>query len=346
MLRRERVRLALSLQQAWQQGQQQKYDLVLPLSTIFQPYMKRLRAAENTLTKARQHGLGLIEPLLLDAVKSEARSLRITLQDHEGCHFPQRYPFPLRDFYRDLIQLEEEFPAVRVDWEESLLIVETDTIILEALELGHFTMRLNWDWWARHGNLDCLRVIAEEPHPSELNDEVPHPHVRSGELCSGEALPALEKSLREGRLAEFFLLAWAVLTNYNPASAYVRLDEWQGIPCYDCGEVINPEERSYCERCDHEYCSNCISSCSGCDAIRCHSCLTDCSVCQQPCCGNCLETSAVSEQQLCRHCQGTCPSCHTTIGPDDVHAETGLCPDCHQNLNEENSDETVSTAVS
>jgi hypothetical protein len=349
MTQQERIRVALQFQKHWQLGQERQLQSVVSITTMIAMYLKRLRHSEDLFNLARSCNLHLIEPSLEEQTRFHARSLRITLQDQESGQQSVRRSFSLRDFYQDLVQLEQEFPAVRVNWEESQLIVETENIILADVELGHFSLRLNWKHWAQDQNLTCLKVVAEEPNTAELNDEISHPHVREGELCVGDALSALHKAFEEGRLAEAFLIVRAVLTNYNSKSAYVRLEEWQGIPCYDCGNVTNPEERNYCEGCEHDYCQDCISSCSSCGDSRCLSCLGECSVCNERCCGTCSETSTISDQAICRSCREVCPGCQGTVGPGDLHTETGLCPDCYvepDESSEETADETVETAAS
>jgi len=323
------IRIATLLQKQWQLGLQRQKEAEVPLSSVFRPYLKRLRKAENLLNLARHHGLRLIEPLLEEKVICQVRNLRITLQDYETIQFTDRHQFHLRDFYQDLVQLELEFAELRIDWDESLLIVETETIILEDVELGHFSIRLNWKQWAQEHSVACLRIVAEEPNTAELSHEISHPHVRDGELCAGEAQSALNKALEEGRLAEAFLIVRSVLTTDNRNSAYVRLDEWRGLPCYDCGFVTSPDDRSYCDCCKHDYCSNCVSSCASCDNWRCMSCVETCSACQESCCRYCSMSSAISDQELCRSCREICPGCQSTVGPGDLHSETGLCPDCH-----------------
>ena len=349
MTQQERIRVAVLLQQHWQLGLERQLQAVAPLSIMIAHYLKRLRHSEHLLSLARSRGLHLIEPSLEEKARFLARSIRISLQDHESAHAVTRRSFALRDFYQDLLQLEQEFIIVRVDWEESQLIVETETILLGDVELGHFSIRLNWTQWAQDPTLNCLKVIAEEPNTAELNDEITHPHVREGELCVGDALSSLHKAFEEGRLAEAFLIVHAVLTTYNPKSAYVRLEEWQGIPCYDCGQVTNPEDRSYCDGCQHDYCHECITSCSSCGDSRCLSCLGECSVCHERCCGTCSETSTLSDQMICRSCREVCPGCQGTVGPGDLHAETGLCPDCHVESPEpslETAHETMETTAS
>ena len=335
------TRVATKLQEQWQLGLQHQQDQVVPLMSVIQPYLKRFRHAEYLLSLARSHGLELIKPSLEEKVQFQARSLRITLQDHENVHFPVRRQFLWRNFYQDLLQLEQEFVDLQVNWDESVLVVETEAIILEDVELGHFSIRLNWKQWAQERSMACLKIVAEDPNTAELNDEITHPHVRDGELCAGEAITALHKALNEGRLAEAFLIVRSVLTTYNRNSAYVRLDEWQGIPCYDCGNVTNPDDRAYCDGCQHDYCSSCISSCASCGDSRCLSCVGTCSACQENCCGNCSMTSAISDQELCRSCREVCPDCQIPVGPGDLHAESGLCPDCHVDDSETPPEETL-----
>ena len=112
------IRVAAQLQKHWQLGLKRQQDAVVPLATVINPYVKRLRHAERLLGLARSHSLELIETSLEEKVQIQARSLRITLQDHEGTHFPVRHQFLLRDFYQDLLQIEEEFADLKVNWEE------------------------------------------------------------------------------------------------------------------------------------------------------------------------------------------------------------------------------------
>ena len=350
MTKKEMIRVATQFQDYWTFGLQRQQDAVVPLASVIKTYLKRLRNSERKLGLARSKNLELVRPSLEEDVLLNARSLRITLQDHETAHFPVRHQFLLKDFYQDLLQLEQEFAAVSVEWDETSLIVQTETIILEDLELGHFSLKLNWKEWAQERSLRCLKIIAEEPNTADLDEEITHPHVRHGELCAGDALSALHKALEEGRLAEVFLIVRSVLTNYNSKSAYVRLDEWQGVRCYDCGNVANSDDPSFCDGCDHDYCSSCLSSCSSCSVSRCLGCLGNCSACLESCCRNCSVTSAISDQEICRSCREVCPGCQSNVGPGDLHVDSGLCPDCHvdepETLSEEILHEAVPTAAS
>lgn len=343
MDQQERIRLAVRLQQQWQRGVERQWEELVPLSDLLRPYLKRLRQAEEQWSVAYEKDFSLAEPLLLERVQRQARSLRITLQDLESEHFPARQMYLLADFYQDLVQLEEEFPCVRVNWQTSQLMVETEPIVLNDLDLGPFSIRLNWNDWTLHRDLHSLQVIAVEPHPAELHEEVTHPHVRDGELCSGDAQDALLKALRQGRLAEAFLLIRAVLTHYNPRSAYVSLENWHGTACQNCGISVSDDDRSYCEACENDFCPECSDSCASCGACRCLRCLDTCDCCEDRCCPGCLETTA-TEQSLCQSCRVTCPGCDQLYGPGDLQDDTGLCQDCTLPPHEESIDVSTRAA--
>ncbi len=344
MEHRERLRLAGRLQQQWQRGLERQWEGLTSLSDTIRPYLKRLRRAEERWELAREHGFSLSEPLLQEEVCCQARSLRITLQDLETGHYPSRQVFTLSDFYQDLLQLEDEFPEVSINWDTNQLMVVTDRIVLEDIDLGPFCLRLNWNEWTLRQDLHSLEVIADEPNTAELNAEVTHPHVRNGELCSGDAQFALLKALQQGRLAEVFLLVQAVLNEYNPGSAYVKLENWHGTSCNNCGTSVNDDDRSYCEACQNDYCTYCCDNCGNCGACRCLGCLESCSACDERFCPGCLSTT-VTDQSICRSCRVRCPKCREFYSPGDLSNETGLCPTCDDQSTEESIDEVSEATV-
>jgi len=347
MTQRERLRVAVRLQQHWQRGLERQWEVLQPITEVISPHLRRLREAERLLRMAHEQGYTLSKPFLFERVTNHARYLRITLQDRESHHYPAQQEFALRDFYQDLLQLEEEFPQVRVDWDQYLLIVVTDPIVLNDIELGPFSIRLNWADWTLHQSLQAVQVLAEDPHPAELNADITHPHVREGELCAGDAQESLLKAFQQGRLAEAFLLIKAVLTCYNPRSAYVSLENWYGTACNSCGDIVDEDDRSYCEACQHDYCPSCSECCATCGSCRCLSCLESCSGCDSRCCPDCLELTR-THQSVCRNCRETCPGCHQLMGPGDLDTESGLCHDCTPESVpfKEASHEAVSTAAS
>jgi hypothetical protein len=112
-----------------------------------------------------------------------------------------------------------------------------------------------------------------------------------------------------------------VLTTYNPGSPYVSLDNWQGHPCFECGDTVDEDERYWCSGCDHDLCESCISSCHGCDDSRCRNCLSDCPECEEPTCRECLKHCQTCGASCCRSCleDGLCPSCQQSQEGEPEH---------------------------
>ena len=75
------------------------------------------------------------------------------------------------------------------------------------------------------------------PNPASTNSDVIHPHVKDGELCAGDAKAPINAALASGRLADAFLIIQSTLTDLQRRSAYVKLDQWHGVPCSDCSRI-------------------------------------------------------------------------------------------------------------
>ena len=226
---------------------------------------------------------------------------------------PEHPLLPLPELVKELEHLEEEFGPWRYDKDSQELIVPTEPIVLEDRNFGPFEIRLALDRLGRQARNGCYKVVALEPHPPTSNDSVTHPHVSDDHLCEGEASAPIMAALTEGRLADFFILVRCVLNTYNPGSPYVSLDNWEGIACHDCGSVTSDDDTHYCEACNHDYCSECMSYCRTCDDSSCSSCLEECPACTERVCADCLET--------CDQCAGRC--CKSCL-------EEGMCPECRE----------------
>ena len=105
------------------------------------------------------------------------------------------------------------------------------------LYFGPFEIRLDW---RQLGSATPYRVVALDPHPAAKDTDVTHPHVQEEQLCEGEGRSAVRAALAEGRLYDFFLLVSQLLHTYGRGSAYVELDNWDGIPCDDCNAPVRP----------------------------------------------------------------------------------------------------------
>lgn len=212
---------------------------------------------------------------------------------------------PMRDIYEELVALEQEFDELEWDWKKGTLSVATEPIELEEIDLGPFEIRL--DWRQMDSSMPYC-VIAKQEHAAECDSSVTHPHVSSERLCEGDGRVPIRQALQQGRLCDFFLLVRQVLQTYNAGSAYVKLQNWFGSRCQDCGHDcdetvvcegcendICDDCCSWCSNCDHRCCSECCGRCHGCRRIHCHSCLSACADCSEDFCEECLTDGCCSE---------------------------------------------------
>lgn len=226
----------------------------------------------------------------------------------------QQDPPMLADVLGELTQTEDEFDqAVKFDRTANAISVTTDRIVLEDLDLGPFEIQLRLNDLGKTYQGRAYQVIAKDPNPAAGNDHVTHPHVSSDSLCEGDASGPIRTAIVQGRLCDFFTLVRSVLTTYNPDSPYVRLDEWDGQPCYDCGAVVGNDELHFCESCERDFCESCYGSCRGCDNSYCYGCLTRCQSCDRMFCSDCGGSCDQCGEQTCKSCQFECQACGNTV---------------------------------
>ena len=230
----------------------------------------------------------------------------------------------LREAAAELEQAEEEFENLSCSPDGQVLTVRTEPIELQGVYLGEFQIHLELPSLARLGQNAAYWIEALDPHPAASNGAVTHPHVSDQRLCAGDGYTAIKAALESGRICDFFQLVNAVLTTYSPESPFVRLDEWEGTPCYDCGYVMDPDSSYCCESCENQVCDECSSCCQSCDEIFCRGCLSDCSICDRLHCQDCLKA--------CPECgESCCPSC----------LENNLCTSCRENMEVDDEEEQV-----
>ncbi|QDV55354.1 hypothetical protein Mal33_13250 [Rosistilla oblonga] len=225
--------------------------------------------------------------------------------------------------FLDIEGLRGEFEGVSIDRANQRLTVRTSGIVLESVELGSFEIRLNWKHVKDSSPFD---VIAVDSKCCAANDSVTHPHVQADSLCEGEGADAIRRALDEGRLFDFFCIVDHVLRNYNPDSAYVQLDDWNGVNCKACGDNVDRDEVIGCCKCETELCPDCSTSCESCMDRFCSECISSCESCGDDVCQTCLKS--------CDDCgESLCPSC----------LSEGTCDDCITKQNEANEDDDEST---
>jgi len=225
----------------------------------------------------------------------------------------------LRDVFEELTQLIDEFDHVKIDRSNHKLSAWTKPIELDGFSLGSFEMQLDLD---KLDHENPFRIIACEPNPAESNSEVTHPHVSEERACLGDAAEPLRTALQSGRLCDAFMIVRCVLKTYNPASAFVSLDNWSGTPCHECG--VSVEESCSCQQCDHEFCEDCAGYCRGCEETVCFGCLTTCPGCGNSYCECCLTACEHCDNDHCEKCleDGACSACQESKEPENDQTQT------------------------
>ncbi len=241
------------------------------------------------------------------------------------------------DVYQELTQADEEFDGLAYHKQDDLLAVTTEPIELNDIHLGEFEIQLHVPSLSEMRYNSIYRIFALDPHPATSNECVTHPHVSDERLCAGDAGAAINMALGAGRICDFFLLVRSVLTNYNPDSPYVSLDNWYGTPCYECGYVARGDDVYWCECCQHEYCGECSSYCRRCDESTCIGCLDNCTVCNEPVCPSCMTTCPECGEQLCKTCleELQCPCIQENEENQDEESENTTTAVATSDANEE-----------
>jgi hypothetical protein len=230
----------------------------------------------------------------------------------------QREAASLRDLYADLVVLAADFDDFKLDG--PILSVTTEPIALEGIELGTFRIRLD----LQHLDADTpYSIEALEPNPAASCDDTPHPHVHGERLCAGEGRAAINASLADGRLLDFFTLVDRVLHTYAVGSDYVELDNWHGTPCHDCDCTVGEDEGASCYGCEERLCGDCYIACGGCSESFCSGCIDRCARCEEYACSGCLVRCRRCRHDVCDACreEELCESCREEIEEEEEYAE-------------------------
>jgi len=289
---------------------------------------------QHKLRVARQNQWWLAAANLQSRYEAELERLRTVLagriqasqnppgHNSLGQSFPSQHSLGLHyaaqqaDIFRDLQALQTEFAGYQFQPVGKLLSVATAPVQLEGTWLGTFQISLEVASLSRvdHGHYE---VIALDPYPASSNDDVVHPHVQAGTLCAGDAQMAIWMALKQGRLLDFFQLVNNVLHTYNSSSAYVSLDDWGAVNCYDCGQLNDSDDCCICSGCDDRVCEACWCCCVECDEHHCSACNVPCSDCGDDVCKSCIRpclgcgenfcSSCLNENERCKSCEPPLP---------------------------------------
>jgi hypothetical protein len=274
-----------------------------------------VQRAWRCIVRARSRGWQLAARKLHEELRFHARRLQSGVEELLRCQDRPEPPAPpsVSFLWEELRQLREEFEDVGVQRKHGRVVATTRPIVLEGIHLGRFAIELHLGRMGSHADSSCFDCVALEPNPAETNHDVTHPHVSGKGLCAGDASTAIAAAVEQGRICDAFALVSAVLGTYNPGSPYVRLDEWAGAACPDCGCRAGRDGMYFCDGCDRETCSDCM----GC-----------CDVCEHSYCQACLEWDRVSRRDCCQSCRELCGGCDRTVDCESFDEKTALCPQC------------------
>ena len=116
---------------------------------------------------------------------------------------------------------------------------------------------------------ECVRDRGKSAFRKRRRHPPPRP---SDALCEGDAQPAIRLALQQGRLLDFFQIVEQVLSTYNPSSAYVSLEDWEGSTCDRCGDMANSDDARECKGCESLICGGCVYQCRECQEMYCGDC--------------------------------------------------------------------------
>jgi hypothetical protein len=287
-------------------------------SAILDNVVERQRELERSsrfLSHARRRGWSVAAAMVHSRMPLQIRLLQADLTQllsRLTCPAKQPPALTLRSLLEEFEQLESEFEQVEYRLKDQVIAVRTDSITLEDVELGPFSMELHLKRLSQPSS-GCFDCVALDPNPAASNSSVTHPHVSDKSLCAGDAALPIAAALQQGRLADAFCLVNAVLHEYNSSSPYVSLDQWSGTRCEDCDAVANDDDLYQCDGCERRCCDCCRRCCAGCDQVF---------------CDNCLELDEQASAHYCKGCRSTCSACGRTVDRDSVDQDTGRCPGC------------------
>lgn len=220
------------------------------------------------------------------------------------------------ELWRELEFLADEFEEAECDLSAREIRVTTDSVELEGIELGRFQIILEW----KHlGNHHCYRIKALDPHAAESNEDMVHPHVNHDFLCEGDGSQGIRQALQQGRLLDFFILVRQILATYNPSSAFLTLERWDGSACQSCSSIVQSDDAYTCPCCGDYICSECTGYCHNCTDTMCQGCVASCPHCENYFCSRCMIHCSACVAEGCDAClaDGLCPSCQTPEESDD-----------------------------
>jgi hypothetical protein len=273
----------------------------------------RVTRLHRLLAEASQKGWQVAAEILRRRLAAAIRDARQELNDVEhGLEDERRTVLSSGEILAEMRALGSELGSVQFDLPNKEIRVTTEPIELDGQYLGPFSIELSF-LRGRGNEPGRYRVIACDPQPAACNSEVTHPHVSGEVLCEGEGYASIRRCLGSGRLFDFFVIVLNILRTYNAGSAYVSIEQWQGVSCHGCGDTLSEDEGVRCTRCEAQSCGECSTYCSICESDYCQECTVRCPGCNDWYCAGCLTPCENCSTELCTQClndQSLCGECH------------------------------------
>jgi len=240
-----------------------------------------------------------------NSIRRIVREEETCLEESEKHLENKRRPYTVKDIYKDLIALEEQYDLCLSDGKANTTVftVRIEEVEIEGLLLGPFVIR--FDFINNNYNIVSEGICS-------FREEYPHPHVSDGgELCTGEGALPLSSALKEGRLYDFFTTIETILETYDPEGSYCTIEGWfNSSECYECEASLNQDTEHYCKECEqHVFCEDCLCYCKCCEGAICERCISECERCSEKLCPGCIKSCSSCSDEICNNCLSSCDKC-------------------------------------
>ena len=208
---------------------------------------------------------------------------------------------------RELEIIQSEYSDINLTADGNIFSAVTPNIILKDVEFGRFRIKLELNNLGIYSHLQQFEAEALDPNSPE-GTNVTHPHVKGGIVCTGNGTNDLTKALKDIRIIDYLDIHKSILNTLG-LDPFLSILAWTGKKCRDCSYYYSDDDndnylyyKSICEKCDEEYCNNCVREwCCGKEklCVRCRPPLWDCRSCCRSLCKDCVE---VCENNISRDC--------------------------------------------
>jgi len=322
---RKLVKIAAILRKQLQLRAEQPCEQILQVLKNLVELLERITGFQRRLKICQAHNWKIASTKIIEKTGSTVAELSYFQHRVDNLVNYARKEIPsLRHIYQELFHCNDEFEELCFHKDLNTVSAKTEPIVMEGVYLGEFEIRLQLEMVHDLDYSAPFSVEALDPNPAAGDDSVTHPHVQNERLCAGNGDAAIRNALSSGCVCDFFMIIRSILNTYNPNSPHIELHNWDGRPCSECGDSINPEELYFCQFCESDMCAGCSALCQVCEETTCPSCIQPCQLCRET---------------VCPGCQMECPGCGNVICSTCLNDEQCTC--MHTEEEEENNEQEI-----